>query len=170
MGKLIMQTENLYNELGLEISDFIEEESNEYNACSFKVNNLKVLSRKSKITPNKIGSFVTFWKRENGGPIMPYCKSDDFDFLVVNINSDSNKGQFIFSKNVLLKHNIISKDGIGGKRAFRLYSPWDLPKSNQAINSQKWQRKFFVDMSLNKMEVKNRVRELYEIKSNKRIS
>ena len=52
-------------------------ESIEYNASSFLLNEHKIIYRKSKETPKKLGQFVTFWKRSALGPIEPYNENDD---------------------------------------------------------------------------------------------
>jgi len=43
----------------------------------------------------------------------------------------------------LLEYGIISKAGIGGKRAIRVYPGWDKPDSNQAKKTQAWQQYYF---------------------------
>ncbi|MEC0126550.1 MepB family protein [Paenibacillus pabuli] len=48
-------------------------------------------------------------------------------------------GHFVFPKHVLLQRDIISDQGKGGKRAIRVYPPWDKPTSKQALNTQQWQ-------------------------------
>lgn len=53
-----------------------EPESAEYNACSFSIEGRVVKYRQAKITPTKIGQFVTIWKRSPQGPILPYDHSD----------------------------------------------------------------------------------------------
>jgi hypothetical protein len=45
----------------------LERESLEYAACSFKLNSMSVKFRVAKITPTKIGQFVTLWKRVSKG-------------------------------------------------------------------------------------------------------
>ena len=57
-----------------------------------------------------------------------------------------NFGQFIFPKSALLQHSILSKNGIGGKRAIRVYPPWDIATSHQAKNTQLWQLKYFLEI------------------------
>lgn len=107
------------------------------------MDNKRVIFRSAKITPTKIGQFVTFWKRIGSGPIMPYDFADPFDFLIVSVRNGHNLGQFVFSKEVLLAHKIISKDGIDGKRALRVYPPWDMAENPQALKSQAWQINYF---------------------------
>ena len=105
----------------------------------------KMHFREAKITPKKIGQFVTFWQRDLvTGKIKPFDVSDDFDLLAVSVSDKGKVGHFIFSKEVLLKENIISKEGKGGKRAMRVYPPWDKAENKQAIATQKWQLRCFV--------------------------
>ncbi|GAA0739223.1 MepB family protein [Gaetbulibacter jejuensis] len=134
----------VYDKCLLEISDFkIESESKEYNACTFKLNELNIISRTSKITPKKVGQFVTFWKRNKKGQIEPFDENDQIDFFVVNVRAKNKFGQFVFPKSVLIKHGIISTLNKEGKRAFRIYTTWDTIKNKQAKETQKWQMNYF---------------------------
>jgi hypothetical protein len=141
----------------------IDKESIEYAACSFKINGQYVISRSSKITPKKTGQFVTLWKRINNGPIEPFNSSDDIDFFVVNVSSETNLGQFIFPKSALIKQGVISTNIKEGKRAIRVYPPWDIPTSKQAIKTQKWQLNYFLPININKDIDINKVKELYSL-------
>ena len=56
----------IYAQCSLQISDLKKEpEGKEYDACQFKLNGMNIICRSSKVTPKKIGQFVTFWKRNN---------------------------------------------------------------------------------------------------------
>jgi hypothetical protein len=125
-----------------------EAESAEYEAHFFKLNDLTVRYRKAKITPTKTGQFVTFWKREGDGPIQPYEIDDKVDILMVCVRKDNHSGVFVFSRAVLISQDIISTETKEGKRAFRVYPPWDLPMSKQAIKTQKWQLEYFLDVGV----------------------
>ena len=120
-----------------------EKESKDYNAAQFRVNNHRILFRTAKITPKKIGQFVTLWKRSNNGPIQPFDMTDPFDFIVVEIISDRGKGYFIFPKNILCEKAIFSTNNKEGKRAMRVYAPWDKTDNAQAKKTQAWQIKYF---------------------------
>lgn len=89
---------------------------------------------------------MTLWKRVNGSPIMPYDLSDPFDLVVVTVAKDNRSGQFIFPKYVLVRQDYVSKDGKGGKRAMRVYPPWDAPDNKQAQRRQSWQLPYFVEL------------------------
>ncbi len=138
-----------------------ETESVEYGAHSFKLNNYNIRFRVAKITPTKVGQFVTLWKRVAGGPIQPYDVADSVDLFVINVRKDSNLGQFVFPKTVLYEQDIVSSNAQGGKRAIRVYPPWDTGLNTQAKKTQKWQLKYFLDLSLNKPINQTQFKQLY---------
>lgn len=118
-------------------------ESNEYWACSFNINGKRIIFRKAKITPKKIGQFVAIWKRTEEGITAPYADNDAFDFMAIDVPTSGNQGLFIFPMDVLIKRKIISENGKGGKRGMRVYPPWDKALNKQAIKTQGWQTSFF---------------------------
>lgn len=130
----------------------MEAESAEYGACEFKIDNLAIKFRAAKITPTKIGQFVTFWKRKDKGPIQPFGSTDKFDLLIVSVRSGKYLGQFIFPKDALIKHGVLSTKTKEGKRALRVYPPWDKTTSPQAQRTQKWQTEFFLDFTEGKLD------------------
>lgn len=150
----------IYDKCSLEILDFkTETESKEYNGCQFKINGMNVLSRKAKITPKKIGQFVTFWKRKKNGLIEPFSENDAIDFYVVNVKTENEFGQFVFPKSVLIKKGILSTEKKEGKRAFRVYPHWDMVKNKQAKQTQMWQLNYFYE--INSLTNLQKVNELY---------
>jgi hypothetical protein len=128
----------------------VEPESAEYGACEFKLNDFMIKFRVAKITPTKTGQFVTLWKRINKGPIQPYDVSDLIDFFVVSVRKDDHFGQFIFPKAVLSEQGVLSTKGQGGKRAIRVYPPWDKDLNRQATKTQQWQLKYFLEIAQDK--------------------
>lgn len=139
-----------YEPSGLLCTEFeLEAESQEYGACAFKLNGKSIRFRVAKITPTKVGQFVTFWKRVGSGPIMPYDMADKFDFLVVSVRTADHFGQFIFPKSVLCQKGFVSVEGKGGKRAMRVYPPWDIADNSQAKKTQAWQLMYFVEIRPN---------------------
>lgn len=96
-----------------------------------------------------------------GESIQPYDKSDNIDLVMVTVKTKSRMGQFVFPKKFLIKQGVFSVNGKGGKRAIRVYPPWDKAESKQAQNTQKWQLKFFAEIPKNKSIDINRFQELF---------
>lgn len=137
----------LYESLGLILTHIEKEsESGEYHAYDFQINNFHTKFRIAKKTFTKNGQFVTLWKRIENGPIIPFDISDEIDFFVIAVYENENAGHFIFPKEDLCMHGIISCDGIGGKRALRVYAPWHQVESKQAQKTQKWQLQYFYEI------------------------
>lgn len=137
-----------YTPCEFSISNYSEEnESQEYGACRFEIAGLKIISRNAKITLKKIGQFVTIWKRSDSGITQPFNESDEFDFLVINIQMENQLGQFIFPKPILSKMGVITTIEREGKRGIRVYPPWNKPTSKQAIKTQAWQLQHFCSES-----------------------
>lgn len=136
----------LFNRLSLQISELaLEPESKEYDACRFRLNGQSIVYRSAKITPKKIGQFVTFWKRNESGITGPLHENDPFDFYIINVASANKQGQFIVPKSILIKKGIVSTPAKDGKRGFRVYPPWDTPNNKQAEKTQQWQVQYFVE-------------------------
>ena len=132
------------SEANLIATDFIlEKESQEYDACRFKIKERQFHFRKAKVTPKKEGLFVTFWKRIPSGIIAPFDEHDDFNFLIISVETEMDSGWFLFPKDILLKRNIISTPLKEGKRGFRMYPTSSAPKSKQGLTSQNWQIQYF---------------------------
>ena len=140
--------DNIYAKCGLKFENFSpEDESSDYYAHTFTIKDKKGLFRIAKKTPTKSGYFVTIWKRGPDNIIAPYDESDSIDFVVIAVSNGNNVGEFIFPKTVLVKKNIFSVNSKEGKRAIRVYAPWDKTTSAQAAKTQKWQGQFFVDLN-----------------------
>lgn len=118
-------------------------EAVEYNGCSYIIKNLSIIQREGKLTPKKIGHFVTLWKRDESGVTCPLDASDDLDFLVIICESKNRQGHFFFPKEVLLEKGYLKSKRHDGKRGFRVYPAWDSPSSKQAVKTQKWQLEYF---------------------------
>lgn len=151
ISSILLTTSDLvYHPLGYRISNLcIESESQEYGACTFELNGLKIKHRLSKVTPTKTGQFVTIWKRNEAGITTPFNDQDEFDLLIISANSVDRSGQFIFSKAILVQHQIIAKNGIDGKRGIRVYPPWDTVTNKQAEKTQQWQSPYFLQIDIN---------------------
>lgn len=119
--------------------------------------------RVAKITPTKIGQFVTFWQKGSDGINQPYDYDEAPDLLIIsvfkdyNVEGDSRReeikinnssfGQFVFPKAILLNKGILKSSSAQGKMGMRVYPSWDTPTSNSAIKTQQWQLNYFFAMS-----------------------
>lgn len=163
---LIETTELVFDICGFQLSNLkLEKESLAYSACQFELDGTAVLFRLAKITPTKIGQFVTFWKRSNKGTIAPYEVADAIDFFIINTKSKNEFGQFIFPRLVLAEQGIISTHLKEGKRVMRVYPPWDLPSSKQAQKTQQWQLPYFLEIPINKPLDLEKAKNLYHLKA-----
>ena len=153
----------IYDKCSFEISDFKNEsEGKEYNACQYKLNGLNILCRNAKITPKKVGQFVTCWKRNKSGITEPYSENDQIDFYVIIARTEKEFGQFVFPKSILIKKGIISTKNKDGKRGFRIYPKWDTATNKQAERTQEWQLNYFYQ--INSSTDLKKVTELYNEK------
>lgn len=154
----------MYAKCNLEIENFSpEDESLDYFAHTFTIKDKKGLFRIAKKTPTKSGWFVTIWKRGADNIIAPYEESDPIDFVVIAVSNGHNVGEFIFPKTVLTKKNIFSINGKEGKRAIRIYTPWDKTTSAQAAKTQKWQGQFFVDLGTSDFKSTLKINHLFSM-------
>ena len=152
-----------FEKLDFAITNFsVASESQEYEACSFLLNNKKIIYRQAKITPTKSGQFVTIWKRNSAGITTPFDEEDDFDYFVITVIDNEKIGQFIFPKTVLNAKGIIShNNNKAGKRGMRVYVPSDVVFSKQAIQTQKWQADYFYALTEEDSAVMEYLRELF---------
>ncbi|WP_395292234.1 MepB family protein [Kitasatospora hibisci] len=120
-----------------------EPEGAEYAACGFAVDGRSVRFRVAKTTPTKVGQFVTVWQRSEEGPIRPFDAADGVDLFVISSRDKNGFGQFVFPREVLCGRGVVSRNGSGGKRAFRVYPPWVATTNRQARGTQAWQVDYF---------------------------
>ncbi len=138
---------DLYLPAGLQLTGPIvaEAESAEYGACRFALEGHSIVFRVAKITPTKTGQFVTLWKRPvPGADIAPLDAADAVQFVVIAVFDETQRGQFIFSRDLLIERGVMSRDGKGGKRALRVYPPWSTPTAKDAIRTRQWQLRCFL--------------------------
>lgn len=146
----------VFNKLDLEIkSVYLEKESAIYNACQLQLNGKKILFRTAKTTPTKTGQFVTLWKRTANGPIAPFAIEDGFDLVIINTKTENHFGQFVFPAALLIEKAIFSTHLKEGKRALRVYPPWDKTTSKQAKKTQQWQLEYFTAIPFEKTTADN---------------
>ncbi|WP_312390958.1 MepB family protein [Chryseobacterium sp.] len=140
-----------FKKLNLIISDITKDlECDEYFGCHFKLDQFNIKFRKAKVTPKKIGQFVTLWKRNpETKETEPFQYNDDFDFYIIYTEHENHQGFFLFSKKALIQHQILTTESKEGKRGFRVYPDWDIAENKQAIKTQNWQQKSFINLSEN---------------------
>ncbi|MFD0342615.1 MepB family protein [Streptomyces sp. NPDC127117] len=168
----------VYDPSGLVCSRPVPEaESAEYGAHGFTVDGSAVRFRVARTTPTKVGQFVTVWKRPaDGGPIRPYDSGDPVDLFVISTRDTGDGGagdgtgstggiggfgQFVFPRAVLRERDIVSTDGVGGKRGFRVYPPWVTTTNRQAGRTQEWQVEHFLPVPDGEPADPDRCRALY---------
>lgn len=141
--------ELLFSNLSLVISNLHQEqECKEYFGCNFQLNFSQIKFRKAKVTPTKIGQFVTLWKRNSiSKETDPFTSEDPSDFYLILTETSENFGFFLFTKDILIKNQILSTNLKDGKRGFRVYPNWDIPQNKQATKTQNWQTQFFIDFA-----------------------
>ena len=140
--------DHIFTSAGLEVVDLqIEEEGEEYHAHRFKIGGHSCIYRQAKVTPKKVGLFVTLWKREGESPIEPFHIDDPQEFFFVGVTDDQHRGFFVFPKQELVKRGIVSDSLKEGKRAFRVYPPKTKTTNPQAIRTQKWQIRYYISCS-----------------------
>ncbi|MFF3018904.1 MepB family protein [Streptomyces sp. NPDC057939] len=123
-----------------------EPEGGEYAAHGFTLDGLAVGFRAARTTPAKVGQFVTVWKRSAEGPIRPFDTADGIDLVVISSRDGARSGQFVFPREVLCERGVMSRDGTGGKRGFRVYPPWVTTSNRQAAGTQNWQVDHFLHL------------------------
>ncbi|GGR15607.1 MepB family protein [Streptomyces netropsis] len=161
-GDLLAAKTLVYDPSGFSCSDPVPEaESAEYAAHEFTLDGRSVRFRVAKTTPTKVGQFVTVWKRSAGGPIQPFDAADPVDLFVVSARDGDRFGQFVFPREVLRERGIVSTEGAGGKRAFRVYPPWVTTTNRQAGSTQKWQTEYFLPVPGDGSVDRDRARALY---------
>jgi hypothetical protein len=142
-------------------------ESTEYGACSFELNGKIIQYRASKITPTKVGQFVTTWKRNEAGKTMPFDFSDPIDFIIITARDGNKIGQFFFSKAVLADHGIITRNSKAGKCGIRVYPPWDAAVNKQAKATQARQIKYFIEIKTDRSTDLSLLRKLFSEEESK---
>ncbi|MFJ3234025.1 MepB family protein [Streptomyces sp. NPDC086787] len=161
-GDLLAARTLVYDAIGSSCSQPVPEpESAEYAAHGFMLDGLSVRFRVAKTTPTKVGQFVTVWQRSAQGPIRPFDADDGVDLFVISSRDDSHFGHFVFPREVLCERDVVSRNGSGGKRGFRVYPPWVTPTSRQASGTQAWQVDHFLSLGPDEPLDGARARALY---------
>ncbi|AYU56329.1 MepB protein [Staphylococcus debuckii] len=125
----------------------IDKWNKEYEAFDFRVSNEWFKCRLAKKTPKKKGYFLALWKKNDLNKNMPLQLEDIKGKVIINIVDENQKGQFIFTKDILEEKGILATEKHKGKMAFRVYPTWETELNNTALKTQKWQQDYFVDLS-----------------------
>lgn len=165
MNTIIQEFENqILRNLNFSISNLQKDkECEEYFGYNFKINVQIFKFRKAKITPKKVGQFVTLWKRNDQKITEPFHENDGIDYVIIATEDDSKLGFFIFPKAILIEKNIFSTEQKDGKRGFRVYPNWSIPTNKQALKTQNWQLDYFIEIINNKTDLKQ-VKSILKIK------
>jgi hypothetical protein len=124
----------------------VEADNADYGAVLCRFRQRTVRFRVGKVTPTKVGLFVTVWRRSPDGSTEPFPADDNADVLVISAREGSRFGVFVFPRAALVEHGIASVGGAGGKRGFRVYPPWSTTRNPQANRSQTWQCRYFLEI------------------------
>ncbi|CAM5730444.1 MepB family protein [Streptomyces badius] len=161
-GDLIAAKALVYDPCGFTCSQPVPEaEGAAYAAHEFILDGLSIRFRAAKTTPTKVGQFVTVWKRSPAGPIQPFDATDPVDLFIISTRDHHHFGQFLFPMGALRQHGVVSANGSGGKRAFRVYPPWVTTTNRQAGRAQAWQLDFFLHLHQDGPIDLARAQELY---------
>ncbi len=139
-----------------------DQECAAYCGYNFWFDSYQIKYRKAKITPKKTGCFVALWKRNTKGKTVPFQASDNFDFYLIEVEENENKGIFVFPKEYLIKHKIISAD-TEGKRGFRLYPSWNIVENKQALKTQLWQLTYFINLNNTQNNIQNQIANIFDL-------
>lgn len=156
----------IYKPNGFTIKNIQEEKQNsKYGAGIFQLLSRTIRFRVANITPTKSGQFVAIWEKDehNKNQAFKYEKAPDLLVITISKIDDYKFGQFVFPKDILLKHKILSTASQKGKMALRVYAPWDKPTNSQAIKTRKWQLPYFIDMTHPDLIDQEKVKGLYSL-------
>ena len=124
-----------------------EADNLEYGAAVVNLGQELIRFRVGKLTPTKVGLFVAVWRRAKDGSTEPFPAEDGADLLVITVREGTRAGYFAFPKSALVKQGIVSVNGTGGKRGFRVYPPWSEVSNRQAVRTRQWQCGYFTEGS-----------------------
>lgn len=163
MTEIIQKFEDfVLKSMNLSISKLEKDlECDECVGYNFNVNEFSIKFRKAKITPKKVGQFVTLWKRNAAKHTESFNENDVFDYYIIATEEDSKLGFYIFPKSILIEKNILTSIKKEGKRGFRVYPNWVKPENKQAEKTQNWQQDYFVEIDNQQIDL-NKVKSLFK--------
>ena len=98
----------------------------------------------AKVTPIKIGLFVSIWKRNDMEITVPQDISDNWDYMIIQCQDGQNSGYFKFPKDILVQKQVVSSPNNRGINGMRVYPNWVKALNPNAIKAQKWQSQYFI--------------------------
>ncbi|MEB7792166.1 MepB family protein [Enterococcus faecalis] len=148
-----MKSQQLIQELlatiSVKMTDLqLETQNSEYEGFTFIANNHTYRSRLAKITPKKVGYFVTFWEKDVSNKNQAYSYQESPDSVIITIIDGEKVGQFLFPKEILLQKSVLRYNDCPGKMAIRVYPTWVTGLNATARKTQKWQSQYFIDLSI----------------------
>ena len=157
----------LLQQLNTKCSSYTKDpECQEYDGYTCILDSCTIKYRQAKITPKKIGQFVTLWQRNTQGITAPFTTEDPFDFYIIRTEDGDHTGYFLFPRLVLGEKGILTTAKKEGKRGFRLYPDWDTPTNKQALKTQQWQSLYFVDCTQPTAQPTEKVKNIMQQFSN----
>jgi len=126
--------------------EFVKEKWNEkYEGILVKITEEQGYKRcrLAKRTPKKEGYFTAFWKKDQNNKNIPYTNEDFGNELVVVVIDNDKSGLFIIPNEEAIRRKILSTKDSKGKMSMRFYPPWSVNLNTTALETQKWQLKFF---------------------------
>jgi hypothetical protein len=139
-------------------------ENAKYEALTFSLNEKRCVYRKANVTPDRPGAFLSVWQRpeavgNNGNKPIPLA-SDELDYLFIQVETESERGMFIFPVELLITKGIVSSStnngkSVKGKTGFRVFPPWSQDRGNQGMKvfsssgkkTQAWQLPNFIGIA-----------------------
>ncbi|MGE8378905.1 MAG: MepB family protein [Sphingobacterium sp.] len=134
-----------------------------YFGFNFQLDERNIKFRKAKITPIKVGQFVTLWKRDARGQTTAFTADDAIDYYIIAAEQEPHAGFFVFPKQVLIDRQILTTAQKEGKRGFRVYPDWSITESKQAAQSKSWQGQYFIDLRIPSQEIKEKLTTILQI-------
>jgi len=152
-----------FSPLGYKITKAVEldsvPENSKYEALIFSLNERRIVYRKGNVTPDRPGAFLSVWQRpvletDNGNKPIP-LKSDELDYLFIQVEDESDRGLFIFPVATLKEKGIVSSATKKGKTGFRVFPPWSQDRgvvgtkvfSESGKKTQRWQLPYFIEIA-----------------------